>query len=204
MQESWLDVEYMLDPRALTGGMYYLSQEERRNMQQYPFLNFESDANIWSFTTLNDEYLSYGLHSRGCGNVGGICDTVYTYARQVAEKVAQDYARTNRLSYAEQQAYAETLYSGDTLLVTDKDLIINAVENLIVDENALESAFEGHRFTDLIRFAEHKNEAGLDGTAWLAWKVARRDQKYTDDAGQVDATLQSLLLSKDNWFYPMP
>ena len=204
VQESWFNVEYMLDPRAMTGGMYYLSADERREMAKYPFFAFESDANKWSASNVIENYTGYGVHSRGCGDVGGICDTVYTYARQVAEKVAEDYARKNNLSYADQQAYAQTLYSGDTLLVTDKEAIINAVENLIVDEAAMETAFEGHRFTDLIRFAGHKDNAGLDGTAWLAWKIGRRNQSVTDDASQVDAELQSKMLDKTNWYYKMP
>ena len=146
----------------------------------------------------------FGVHSRGCGDVGGICDTVYTYARQVAEKVAEDYARNNSLSYEEQLEYAQTLYSGDTLLVDDKQAIINAVENLIVDECALEGAFEGHRFTDLIRVAEHKNQAGDNGTDWLAWKIGRRNKSVTDPAAEVDATLQAKMLDKTNWYIKLP
>ena len=204
VQESWLGVEYMLDPRALSGGMYYLSQEERGNMAKYPFFDF-SDASIWSLSSLSESYyLNYGVHARGCGDIAGIEDTVYTYARQVAEKVAEDYARTNSLSYEEQQAYAKTLYSGDTLLVTDKETIINAVENLIVDENALETAFEGHRFTDLIRFAEHKSNAGINGTDWLAWKIGRRNKNVTDPAAEVDKDLESKMKDKTNWYLPMP
>ena len=100
--------------------------------------------------------------------------------------------------------YAKTLYSGDTLLVTDKETIINAVENLIVDENALETAFEGHRFTDLIRFAEHKSDAGTNGTEWLAWKIGRRNKNVTDPAAEVDKDLESKMKDKTNWYLPMP
>ena len=203
-QEKWLGVEYMLDPRSMTGGMYYLSMEERKAMDNYPFLDFTSDA-MWNNSSMIESYVpTRGIHARGCGAVGGICDTVYTYARQVAEKVAEDYARTNGLSYDEQLAYAQTLYSGDTLLVTDKQTIINAVENLIVDESALEGCFEGHRFTDLIRVADHKSQAGIDGAAWLAWKIARRNKNYTDPAGEVEADLQTKLLDKSNWYLKMP
>ena len=204
VRRSWNDVEYILDPRAMTGGMYYLSMDEMKEMQNYPFLDFKSDAK-WSRSDVVEDYMpGFGVHSRGCGDVGGICDTVYTYARQVAEKVAEDYARNNSLSYEEQLEYAQTLYSGDTLLVDDKQTIINAVENLIVDECALEGAFEGHRFTDLIRVAEHKNKAGDNGTEWLAWKIGRRNKKVTDPAAEVDATLQAKMLDKTNWYIKLP
>ncbi len=202
VQNSWYGVEYLLEPTAFSGGMYYLSMEEAKDMNNYSFLDFSNS--LWSETDATNEYKNYGIHARGCGDVAGIYDTVYTYARQVAERIAQDEARTRGLSYAEQQAYAKTLYSGDTLYVTDKDLIINAVENIIVDEMALEACFENSRYASLVRIAGHKNNAGQDGTAWLAWKIARRDKNFTDDASVVDASLQSKLLNTSNWYLTLP
>jgi len=202
VQASWVDVDYRLDPKAATGGMYYMTLDERKAMNEYPYMDFTTSE--WNFTNYEDVHPNLGIHARGCGDCAGVGDTVYTYARQVAEKIAQDKARKENLSYADQLAYAATLYSGDTLLVTDKELIQNAVENIIVDEIALETAFEGNRFCDLIRIAEHKNALGLDGTAWLAWKIARRNQEYTDDASLVDATLKAKLLNKQNWYLTLP
>ena len=199
---SWYP-EYILNPRSMTGGMY-MSVEERKDMEKYPFLDFWSDGK-WSSSAMTENFVTNrGVHARGCGDVAGICDTTYTYVRQVAAKIAEDYARANSLSYDEQLAYAETLYSGDTLLVDDKQAIINAVENIIVDECALEGAFEGHRFTDLIRVAEHKNKAGDNGTEWLAWKIGRRNKSVTDPAAEVEATLQTKMLDKTNWFLKLP
>ena len=145
-----------------------------------------------------------GLHSRGCGDTGGTHDTIFTYARMVAKKIAENYARENKLTYEDQLAYEKTLYKGDTLLVTDKNLIINAVEDLIVDEGALETAFEGHRFTDLIRVADHKTAAGLDGTSWLAWKMGRRNLPVTSNASEVDASLYSKMQDPKNWYFALP
>jgi hypothetical protein len=70
---------------------------------------------------------------------------------------------------------------------------INAVEDLLCDEMALELAFEGNRFGDLTRFARHKNEAGLYGadygSRWLADKL-----KYKNPVVS--------LLDEKNWYLP--
>lgn len=190
------------EPQAYNGGMYYLSVDEMQRSSAYNYLNFTSN-DMWSNTSALTSSYS-GIHSRGCGDTGGTHDTIYTYARMVAKKIAENYARQNSLTYDQQMEYENTLHSGDTLLVTDQNLIINAVEDLIIDESALETAFEGHRFSDLLRFADHKTAAGVDGTSWLAWKIARRDLPFTSDASQVDATLFSKLQNQSYWYFALP
>ena len=86
--------------------------------------------------------------------------------------------------------------------------IINAIENVIVDELALETAFEGNRFTDLVRIAEHKNASGFDGTEWLARKIANRGTKAaTEESPAVegfDAALYSKLKNTALWYFSLP
>ena len=66
-------------------------------------------------------------------------------------------------------------FSEVTVGTTPQDTI-NAVEDLLCDEYALEFAFEGSRFYDLCRLARHKNNAALYGSdfgsKWLAKKLA--------------------------------
>ena len=87
---------------------------------------------------------------------------------------------------------------------------INAVENLIVDELALETAFEGNRFTDLVRIAEHKNASGYNGTEWLATKIANRGTKAaTSTTEAVDGynpdIYNKLTKNKDKaWYFSLP
>ncbi len=66
---------------------------------------------------------------------------------------------------------------------------IEWVEDKIVEELALETAFEGNRFQDLMRISLRRNDP-----AYLADKVA---EKY-DDGG----TIRTKLLDENNWYLP--
>ena len=76
---------------------------------------------------------------------------------------------------------------------TTKQDTINAVEDLICDEMALELAFEGSRWYDLKRLARHKNSAGLYGSnfggQWLARKLAFKNPVVS-------------LEDENNWYLP--
>lgn len=153
------------------------------------FLNFGDD--IWNST--------YGIHAKGCGygrwtssnqgervtNISGdLDDGKYDYLTLVAEKLANHKA------------------------LNAKSDTINAVEDIIVDELALETAFEGNRFTDLIRIAEHKNASGYEGTEWLAKKIANRSYRpatpKTPETGGFDNALYSKLKDTKNWYFSLP
>ena len=69
---------------------------------------------------------------------------------------------------------------------------IEYVEKLIVDEQALETMFEGMRFGDLVRYALRHND-----TEWFANKVASR-------SGKLDEPLYARLLDRKNWYLPLP
>lgn len=73
--------------------------------------------------------------------------------------------------------------------ITKQDSI-NFVENAICDELALETAFEGNRFHDLMRISNHKKDR-----AFLARKVAG---KHPGNPG-----LLELLKEEKNWYMPI-
>lgn len=76
-------------------------------------------------------------------------------------------------------------------MATRADSII-CVEDLICDELALETAYEGQRFFDLMRFAFRR------GDDYLATRVASRTAP-----GQPDPELYALLKERRNWYLPM-
>lgn len=101
-----------------------------------------------------------GVHSRGCGNAE--CDKYYSLPLPPAE-----------CSYEDSVAYQ-----------------IPLVEDMIVNEIALEQAFEGQRFFSLMRVALRRNDP-----AYLAEPISRRD-------GEKNTALYNLLLDKKNWYLP--
>lgn len=85
---------------------------------------------------------------------------------------------------------------------------INAVETLIADEMALETAYEGWRYFDLYRIARHKNfDSANYGTQWFAWLVARRDadlKYYQNPSDKGNAELYDRLCNMNNWYLANP
>jgi len=72
------------------------------------------------------------------------------------------------------------------------DSITTLIEDFIIDERALELAFEGKRWTDLVRVAERRNDP-----AYLADKVAAKFEG-TPYYNQVHARL----MNPANWYLP--
>ena len=100
-----------------------------------------------------------GIHSRGCGDADA--DTLYVLPQPA----------TALASRADTVAWQQPL-----------------VEDYIVREMALETAFEGLRFYDLMRVALRRGDA-----AYLAAPVAKRD-------GTTDDALYQKLLNQANWY----
>ena len=83
----------------------------------------------------------------------------------------------------------------ENALATRQDTVnyqIPLVEDLIINEMALEGAFEGYRFNDLMRVALRRGDA-----SYLATPVSRRN-------GETDDTLYQLLMDSKNWYLPLP
>ena len=165
---------------------------------QYGALHYVDSAEVADFKfDATNEILreNYGIHARGCG---------YGEWRSVGGTTAESPV-TNITGYNDSTVFdfaPRLLLEGVDVKKASKNDIINAVENVISDELALELAFEGYRFSDLVRMANHKNASGYDGTAWLAAKIADRDVK--DNSGTRNAELYNKLLSPSNWYFTKP
>jgi hypothetical protein len=79
----------------------------------------------------------------------------------------------------------------DDVVLKDKEDSIDYVEDLIVKELALETAFNGNRFHDLMRVAIRRND-----NSYLADAVAK---KYTVNK---EAIRQKLFSDRKNWYLP--
>lgn len=212
--------------RIVADGTGYIGIDEMRRALDHPdFLDFTDDTK-WN---------SQGIHAFGTGEHNDL-DTLYTYDRIVGERMAQEALRAGapaeaaqRLRYSlleesntpttgegegqptepDRSDYTE-LPADDPQVPTDLAQQINAVETLIADEMALETAYEGWRYYDLMRIARHKNAdnwgAGVSGTQWMAWLISRRslDLKPYENPTQYDATLFGKLSDPNNWFLQSP
>ena len=133
-----------------------------------PFFN---EQNMNNFTTENR---NIGIHSHGANETQGQYSP-YQYVEVLASKLA------------------ELKEQGVNVQDTPEDSI-NAMEDIICDEMAMELAFEGNRFADLTRIAKHKNADPLYGSnygsLWLARKLAYKNPVKD-------------LTQEINWYLPM-
>ncbi len=123
---------------------YYLTPESYELLTtRLPFLS-QANSDIFKNGTTK---AFVGIHSHGAGLVEDLyLYSTYRYSTVLNAKIA-DISKKFGLSL--------TSYS--------KDDYINAMEDLLCDEYAMEFAFEGTRFSDLRRLALHKNQAGTYG-----------------------------------------
>ena len=135
---------------------------------------FGNGAEVFTSTS---SQRNYGIHGYGCSDLNGIAGV---YSPYQLDTIVGLKLRELEQVFAVQPAATKA----DT---------INAVEDLLCDEYAMEFAFEGCRFSDLQRLARHKNESGLYGGnfggRWLARKLeANKPTK--------DLTIEA------NWYLP--
>lgn len=182
---------------AASAMLYYVDAREVK--KNAPFLNFDRNelagnvnnyychytadlANIsasWVTEQADGDRGTVGIHTHGCGII----------PPSLNQKSSYDY-----VSLIQKAASAEgkdltkqDIYNGEY----DAD-IQNYIEDLIIDEMALELAFEGTRFFDLMRVAHRRNDP-----TYLAERVSKR-------SGEKKQDLYNKLMNSKNWYFPLP
>lgn len=135
---------------------YYIPDEAYRMLVDViPFFSTENET---YFQNVPSKYF-IGVHSRGAGATDDL-NSPYQYKSIVEERIEK--IRSDFNLGMDGEPYTQDEY-------------INAVEDLLCDEYALEFAFEGTRFSDLLRIARHKNMSSpysVDfGDTWLSKKL---------------------------------
>lgn len=196
---------------------YYITRSEMEAAQSKPFLNFTTRymqgsndyqyfITYWGpteYSTLstqnwiiNDSYTSMGIHARGCGlvrvhelpKIAGIeGGTTYNFVNQI-NKMLNKY-EGDATGMTEDEIYSTN--------AADRQKVQIAIADLIQEEMALETCFEGNRFFDLLCYSRFLNGMGKQGTDRVARMIASRN-------GTLNGALYSRLQNQNNWYLPCP
>lgn len=207
LSDAVIDYAVMREDENETLG--YITEDSKKLITEtYPLL---SAANIAKFP----KALSLGIHARGCGmtadydandnytpgltpyQLGRIAGYKLNYLMEKFPEVAGkiDIAELEENDYLSKVIEGKPLPESETEInyTLSKADVINAVEDLLCDEYALEFAFEGTRYYDLMRLARHKNadlHYGANfGGIWLKDKL--KDKNPQKDLSNID-----------NWYLP--
>ena len=161
-------ISELLIDRNNAGEYYvpYLSDDTRLKLQiTYPLL---SEENIYLFPRED----ACGIHCHGAGRAASDLPNGSRTFGTTYHSGSSPY-QLDRMVGKKMEEIAEQF---NVNVGTTKQDTINAVEDMLCDEYALEFAFEGTRFYDLARLARHKNEAGIYGgnfgNLWFARKLS--------------------------------
>ena len=175
--------EVQPQPRGTPGdlnrgkGVTYDSIDGRPVVYKYSLFRepFDNDAGIFGYRTAD-------FHLKTCE----------TYAR--LRKTKDALAHLNEGTLYKSAWGTGTRTRANVTSVSVEDIrFVEPVEDLIVEERALELAYEGHRWFDLMRVARHREDP-----AYLADKVAA---KFTDE--QKREEVRNRLMDMNNWYLPL-
>jgi len=162
--------EDLYDPTSALGKEFFFMSQRTLKMLSTT-LNFIGTDGLFS----SNEFITsnVGIHAHGAGLVRDYKNrpliSKYNYFTELSNKF-QQLDKTFSLGFSENYEFT-------------REDSINAMEDILCDEYALELAFEGCRFGDLQRMARHKNESGLYGggfgDAWLADKLKGKGKVIT-------------------------
>lgn len=217
LHENITEYGEQIDPITSNVVCNYITKAEMTKAQATPYLNFTTRYLQGSLTynyiytywgpteyatystarwTLNDSYQSMGIHARGCGmlkthelaKVAGIDGgTTYNFVNQINKMLTKYEGATTDMT--EDEIYGTN--------AADRQKVQIAIADLIQEEMALETCFEGNRFFDLLCYSRFLNNMGKQGTDRVARIIASRN-------GTLNGALYSRLQNQNNWYLPCP
>lgn len=132
-----------------------------------------------------NEYVTRGIHQKGCGLLKyNEKRSVYNYVDQINLKLRS----IGVLQPADEDWTKAEIYDP-----ANQTVVIEAIEELILDEAGLELAFEGNRFFDLMRVANRK----ANPAKFMAEKIKARGTS-------TEAWVNALESDIKNWYLPLP
>ena len=184
----------------------YISKEETAAAKSAPFLNFktnflqgnESNKDLEYYTRVteysvvqqrsdvnpNSGAVTMGIHARGCGILKlEETETQYNYVNQI-NRMRKRYGGAST-DLTEDQIYDPA----------NKREVQEAIASLILEEQGLETAFEGNRFFDLLCYS--RMIGGNKGVERVAKMISER-------GGTPNGALYSHLLNTNNWYFKLP
>ncbi len=187
-----------------------------------------SEKKYLNFSTFTNKR-NVGIHAAGCG-VFLDEDTIWVYEKVVAQRIVDEAARQGvsiskpmlvdnaqmkidttkiRVEKAATEAgdeYDQVFLTGILTPSEPTQAEIAAVETIIADEMALDNAFEGHRYFDLMRIQRHRNKAGDEKVpnSWMAWLISRRDLELKPYEQPTKTGNFYDRIVTGNWYLPAP
>jgi hypothetical protein len=168
---------------------YGLNFLNLKDTQKVPAADFSDQKEYVTIFNTNEFSSNVGIHNRGCGSSTYNENYVIPDYTRYTDGVITDINGDTLLNIAGTDSIGPLPTTIPALLAEAKMDSLLFVENTICDELALETALEGNRFQDLMRFSNHRDDNGF-----LATKVAAKHEN--------SVSIYNLLMDKSNWYVP--